>query len=111
MYFLRQWPSTAAWSNYAAEQLKLPLGSHRNQLIRTEFFNTHACYYQPSFCNTGNQETEANFYRIDNLVLANTMDATTAIRFKAGRVFPAFAAILIPANVPSKKSARLSMSV
>jgi hypothetical protein len=47
----------------------------------------------------------------DNLVSVNTMDATSAIRFRAGRVFPAFAAILIPASVLSKKSARLSMSV
>jgi hypothetical protein len=53
----------------------------------------------------------SQLYRIDKLVPANTMDATTAIRFRAGRVFPVFAAILIPASVLSKKSARLSMSV
>jgi hypothetical protein len=35
-------PSTTAWSDYAAKQLKLPFGSYRNQMIRTEFFNTHS---------------------------------------------------------------------
>src|SRR5438067_611611 len=47
----------------------------------------------------------------DDLTSANVPDATSAIRLRAGRVFPAFAAILIPASVLSKKSARLSMSV
>ncbi|NYF53535.1 hypothetical protein HDF12_003934 [Edaphobacter lichenicola] len=32
-----------AWSNYAADHLPLPYESHENQLIRTDFFNTHAC--------------------------------------------------------------------
>ena len=49
--------------------------------------------------------------RTDNSSPANTTDATSAIPLRAGRVFPAFAAILIPASVLSKKSARLSMSV
>jgi len=49
--------------------------------------------------------------RTDDLTSANVPDATSAIRLRAGRVFPAFAAILIPASVLSKKSARLSMSV
>jgi hypothetical protein len=43
---LRQWPSTTAWSNYAAKQLVLPYGPHQNRLICTEFFNTHACTHQ-----------------------------------------------------------------
>src|SRR3981081_1479899 len=64
--------------------------------------------------------TESRFYvqvdtgrlhRTDDLTSANVPDATSAIRLRAGRVFPAFAAILIPASVLSKKSARLSMSV
>jgi hypothetical protein len=39
-------PSTTAWSDYAAKQLKLPFGSYRNQVIRTEFFNTHYPFHQ-----------------------------------------------------------------
>ena len=50
-------------------------------------------------------------HRTDNSAPANTTDATSAIRFRTGLVFPAFAAILIPASVLSKKSARLSRSV
>lgn len=53
----------------------------------------------------------SRLHRTDDLTSANAPDATSAIRFRAGRVFPAFAAILIPASVLSKKSARLSMSV
>jgi hypothetical protein len=34
-------PKTA-WSHYAAKQLLWPYRLHRNQLIRTEFFNTHS---------------------------------------------------------------------
>jgi hypothetical protein len=33
-------PKTA-WSHYAAKQLLWPYRLHRNQLIRTVFFNTH----------------------------------------------------------------------
>lgn len=40
----KQWQSKTAWSNYAAKHLSLPYGSHENQLIRTDFFNTHPCY-------------------------------------------------------------------
>jgi hypothetical protein len=50
-------------------------------------------------------------HRTDDLTSANVADAISAMRFRAGRVFPAFAAILIPASVLSKKSARPSMSV
>src|SRR5712691_4963635 len=53
----------------------------------------------------------SRLHRTDDLTSANVPDATSAIRLRAGRVFPAFAAILIPASVLSKKSARLSMSV
>jgi hypothetical protein len=53
----------------------------------------------------------SRLHRTDISAPANTTDATSAIRFRAGRVFPAFAAILIPASVLSKKSARLSRSV
>ena len=47
-------------------------------------------------------------YALSCLTSANVPDATSAIRLRAGRAFPAFAAILIPASVLSKKSARLS---
>src|SRR6266702_8100892 len=47
---LRQWQSKTAWSNYAAKHLPLPYGSHENQLIRTNFFNTHpCCLYSTTF--------------------------------------------------------------
>jgi len=53
----------------------------------------------------------SRLHRTDDLTSANVPDATSAIRLRACRLFPAFAAILIPASVLSKKSARLSMSV
>jgi hypothetical protein len=38
--------TATAWSHYAAKHSELPYGFHENQLIRTDFFNTHACSQQ-----------------------------------------------------------------
>ena len=48
---LRQWPSTTAWSNYAAKQLIWPYGPHQNRLTCTEFFNTHTKMHSPRSAN------------------------------------------------------------
>ena len=57
-------------------------------------------------------QSPCRLHRTDNLRSANVTDATSAIRLRAGRVFPAFAAILIPASVqdsqcPSEHQVRL----
>src|ERR1700748_2738116 len=56
------------------------------------------------------QAPQSRLHGTDDLTSANVPDATSATRLRAGRLFPAFAAILIPASVLSKKSARLSRS-
>ena len=60
----------------------------------------------------GASDTALRLHRTDDLTSANVPDAISAIRLRAGRVFPAFAAILIPASVqdsqcPSEHQVRL----